>query len=61
MSAPSELEAELFQLIADTQTTNYLVVAALTLAAFELLANFKDELELVWKGPLRISDAIYVN
>ncbi|KAJ7707400.1 hypothetical protein B0H17DRAFT_1325257 [Mycena rosella] len=60
MSTPSELEAELFQLIADTQTTNYLVAAALTLAAFELIANFNDELELVWKGPLRVSNAIYI-
>ncbi|KAJ7476211.1 hypothetical protein FB451DRAFT_1246181 [Mycena latifolia] len=44
----AELEAELFQFIADTQTTNY------------LLATFKDELQLIWKGPLRISNAIYM-
>ncbi|KAJ7707373.1 hypothetical protein B0H17DRAFT_1032536 [Mycena rosella] len=60
MSSPSELEAELLQLIADTQTTNYLVAASLTLAVIEHVATFKDELKLVWNGPLRISSVIYI-
>ncbi|KAJ7476166.1 hypothetical protein FB451DRAFT_1557938 [Mycena latifolia] len=54
------LEAELLQFIADTQTTNYLLAASLTLAVFEHIATFKDELQLIWSGPLRISNAIYI-
>ncbi|KAJ7094292.1 hypothetical protein C8R44DRAFT_989689 [Mycena epipterygia] len=62
MSAASQenLEAELFQLIADAQTTNYLAVASLTLAVIDLIANLKDEYELIWKGRLRISNGIYI-
>ncbi|KAJ7126672.1 hypothetical protein C8R44DRAFT_103318 [Mycena epipterygia] len=56
----AELEAELLQLIADTQTTNYLVAASLTLAVIEHVATFGDEFQLIWKGPLRISNAIYI-
>ncbi|KAJ7471480.1 hypothetical protein B0H11DRAFT_2040180 [Mycena galericulata] len=61
-SAPNqaELEAELLQLIADTQTTNYLVVASLTLAVVEHVSTFRDEMRFIWKGPLRISNAIYI-
>ncbi|KAJ7471540.1 hypothetical protein B0H11DRAFT_1371926 [Mycena galericulata] len=78
-SAPNqaELAAELLQLIADTQTTNYLVVASLTLAVVEHVSTFRDEvrssearlqwiskasnqMRFIWKGPLRISNAIYI-
>ncbi|KAJ7156136.1 hypothetical protein C8R46DRAFT_428433 [Mycena filopes] len=55
-----ELQAELFQLIADAQTTNYLTAAALTVAVLELAANFEDELQLIWKSPWRTSTGIYL-
>ncbi|KAJ7094258.1 hypothetical protein C8R44DRAFT_989665 [Mycena epipterygia] len=77
----AELEAELLQLIADTQTTNYLVggcgfsdsrcvryptnsypghTITSTLYSIEHVATFGDEFQLIWKGPLRISNAIYI-
>ncbi|KAJ7707398.1 hypothetical protein B0H17DRAFT_1191903 [Mycena rosella] len=46
-SEQAELETELLQFIADTQTTNYLLAASLTLAVFEHMATFKDEAEAI--------------
>ncbi|KAJ7168550.1 hypothetical protein C8R46DRAFT_1350189 [Mycena filopes] len=59
-ASPAELQAELFQLIADAHTTNYLAAASLTLAVVELIGNFKDEVRLIWNSPLRISNGIYL-
>ncbi|KAJ6564530.1 hypothetical protein B0H19DRAFT_1141306 [Mycena capillaripes] len=59
-ASQAELQAELFQLIADARTTNYLAVAAMTLAVVDLIGNLKDEVQLIWKGPLRISNRIYL-
>ncbi|KAJ7024764.1 hypothetical protein C8F04DRAFT_1301530 [Mycena alexandri] len=59
-ASQAELQAELFQLIADAQTTNYLAVASLTLAVVDLIGNFEDEIRLIWKSPVRISNGIYL-
>ncbi|KAJ7745652.1 hypothetical protein B0H16DRAFT_1726700 [Mycena metata] len=59
-ASQAELQAELFQLIADAQTTNYLAAASLTLAVVDLIGTFKDEIELIWKTPLRVSNGIYL-
>ncbi|KAJ7743321.1 hypothetical protein B0H16DRAFT_1561334 [Mycena metata] len=59
-ASPAELQAELLQLIADAHTTNYLAAGAVTLAIVEFIGNFQDEVNLVWKSPRRISNAIYL-
>ncbi|KAJ7024161.1 hypothetical protein C8F04DRAFT_1132404 [Mycena alexandri] len=59
-ASAAELQAELIQLTADAQTTSYLAAAALTLAIVEFIGNFQDEVQLVWKSPLRVSNGIYL-
>ncbi|KAJ7707372.1 hypothetical protein B0H17DRAFT_516350 [Mycena rosella] len=57
--SPAE-EAELFQLIADAQTTNYLAAAAITLLVLEHISTFKEEVEYVWKSRLSLWSILYV-
>ncbi|KAJ7649694.1 hypothetical protein FB45DRAFT_1049892 [Roridomyces roridus] len=53
-------EAALFQLIADSQTTNYLAAAAITLVILEHISAFKEEIEYVWKSRLSLWSVLYV-
>ncbi|KAJ7044836.1 hypothetical protein C8F04DRAFT_597904 [Mycena alexandri] len=61
MAAPMEhLERELVGLLHDARTTNSLAVAGLTLVLIEHLANFRDEVDLVWKTRLSLSSVFYI-
>ncbi|KAJ7649847.1 hypothetical protein FB45DRAFT_1017282 [Roridomyces roridus] len=53
-------EPALLQLIADSQTTNYLAAAALTLLIIEHISTFKEEVEYVWKSRLSLWSVLYV-
>ncbi|KAJ7166658.1 hypothetical protein C8R46DRAFT_1219061 [Mycena filopes] len=60
-ASEAELQAELFQLIADAQTTNYLTAAALTVAVLELAANFEDEQQLWMRYFSLVTVTIYAS
>ncbi|KAJ7739912.1 hypothetical protein B0H16DRAFT_61962 [Mycena metata] len=61
MTAPMEyLEHELIGLLHDARTTNSLAIAGLTLVLIEHLANFRDEVDLVWKTRLSLSSVFYI-
>ncbi|KAJ6545050.1 hypothetical protein DFH09DRAFT_659108 [Mycena vulgaris] len=57
--SPAE-ELELFQLISDAQTTNYLAVAALTVLLLEHTSTFKQEVKFVWQSRLSLWSVLYV-
>ncbi|KAJ7649868.1 hypothetical protein FB45DRAFT_1017301 [Roridomyces roridus] len=44
------LVKELLQLIGDSQTTNYMAAAGMTLLVFEYLVNFPEEVKHVWQS-----------
>ncbi|KAJ7242109.1 hypothetical protein C8J57DRAFT_1477610 [Mycena rebaudengoi] len=56
---PEELEAEIILLISDSQATNYFAVAGLVVVLLEHISNFGDEVDLVWKTGLSISNVFY--
>ncbi|KAJ7649850.1 hypothetical protein FB45DRAFT_1017286 [Roridomyces roridus] len=58
--AAAAQEAALLQLIMDSQTTNYLTAAALTLVILEHISTFKEEIEYVWKSRLSLWSVLYV-
>ncbi|KAJ7462139.1 hypothetical protein FB451DRAFT_1562696, partial [Mycena latifolia] len=60
MATSSELEREVFGLLADARTTNSLAVAGLTIVVIEHIANFRDEVNLVWKTRLSLSNVFYI-
>ncbi|KAJ7167675.1 hypothetical protein C8R46DRAFT_1218602 [Mycena filopes] len=57
-AATEDLERELFGLLHDARTTNSLAIAGLTLVLIEHLANFRDEVNLVWKARLSLSTTL---
>ncbi|KAJ6545052.1 hypothetical protein DFH09DRAFT_659116 [Mycena vulgaris] len=57
--SPAE-ELELFQLISDAQTTNYLAAAALTVLLLEHISTFKQEVKFVWQSRLSLWSVLYV-
>ncbi|KAJ7777314.1 hypothetical protein B0H16DRAFT_1853782 [Mycena metata] len=59
-AAEQEIEQEIFQLIADTRTTNELAVAGLTIVLLEHIATFPDEINLVWQSRFSPSSVFYV-
>ncbi|KAJ7682251.1 hypothetical protein DFH06DRAFT_290830 [Mycena polygramma] len=59
-TTPLEMEQELFGLLADARMTNSLAVAGLVVVIVEHIANFRDEVELVWKARLSISSVFYI-
>ncbi|KAJ7094314.1 hypothetical protein C8R44DRAFT_989698 [Mycena epipterygia] len=59
-SITSAEELELFQLMADAQTTNYIAAAGITLLIFEHIATFSEEVNYVWKSRLSLWSVLYV-
>ncbi|KAJ7912983.1 hypothetical protein B0H13DRAFT_513047 [Mycena leptocephala] len=60
MVTPQERENKLFELLADSRTTNELAVAALTIVLLEHIVNFADEVNMIWKSRFSISSAAYI-
>ncbi|KAF7332520.1 Ribosomal-protein-alanine acetyltransferase [Mycena kentingensis (nom. inval.)] len=58
--AVEALRHELYELLADARTTNYLAVAGLTVLIIEHIANFQDEVNLIWKTRMSVSNVFYV-
>jgi len=59
-SIPPAEEAAILQLIADSQTTNCLAAAALTLLVIEHIATFREEVKYVWQSRLSLWSVLYV-
>ncbi|KAJ7360719.1 hypothetical protein DFH08DRAFT_842184 [Mycena albidolilacea] len=57
--SPAE-ELEILQLIGDSQTTNYLAAAGMTILVFEHIATFPQERKYVWKSRISLWSLLYV-
>ncbi|KAJ7360736.1 hypothetical protein DFH08DRAFT_842208 [Mycena albidolilacea] len=57
--SPAE-ELKLLQLIGDSQTTNYLAAAGITVLVLEHIATFSQERKYVWKSRLSLWSLLYV-
>ncbi|KAJ6577962.1 hypothetical protein B0H19DRAFT_573106 [Mycena capillaripes] len=62
MSSPFRVEdhPEAFQVLSDARTTNSMILAALSLVVYDHMISFQEEVELMWKGSIRTTNAIYV-
>ncbi|KAJ7649820.1 hypothetical protein FB45DRAFT_1049985, partial [Roridomyces roridus] len=53
-------QATVLQLIADSQTTNYLAAANLALLILEHISTFEEEVKYVWQSRLSLWSVLYV-
>ncbi|KAJ7212527.1 hypothetical protein GGX14DRAFT_620673 [Mycena pura] len=51
---------EVWQMLSDARTTNSMILAALSLVAYDHLITLPDEVELMWKSDLCVSNAVYL-
>ncbi|KAJ6610711.1 hypothetical protein B0H10DRAFT_2059213 [Mycena sp. CBHHK59/15] len=60
MVSVSQELAELIQLIADARTTNGMALAGFMIIVADHIATLKDEVQLIWKSRLCLSNFLYI-
>jgi len=61
MSRPlPENGPEVWQVPTDARTTNSMILAALSLVAYDHIITFQDEVELMWKSSIHTTNVIYL-
>ncbi|KAF7333721.1 hypothetical protein MVEN_02328500 [Mycena venus] len=62
MSSSFQVEShpEVLQVLTDARTTNSMILAALSLVAYDHIITFQDEVELMWKSSIHTTNVIYL-